>query len=115
MHTSTIALGYQLGGMAPLAMNRVLTYFARLSHLDSVWLPDHWQGVIPSAIWKQEFPWAASQHKSPHALFEYQTLMGYLAKYAGRLRLGVSVTEPIRRHPVLIAQAMLTLAHMTKL
>jgi phthiodiolone/phenolphthiodiolone dimycocerosates ketoreductase len=28
--------------------------------------------------------------------------------------LGVGVTEPIRRHPVLIAQAMLTLAHMTR-
>ncbi len=114
MNTQKMAVGYQLGGMAPLGINRALTYFARLSQFDSVWLPDHWQGIIPSALWKQEFPWAASQHDSPHALFEYQTLMGYLAHYAGKLRLGVSVTEPIRRHPVLIAQAMLTLAHMTK-
>ncbi len=114
MHASKMAIGYQLGGMAPLGINRALTYFARLSRFDSIWLPDHWQGVIPSAIWKQEFPWAASQHESPHALFDYQVLMGYLAKSAGKLRIGVGVTDPIRRHPVLIAQAMLTLAHMTK-
>ena len=30
------------------------------------------------------------------------------------MRLGVGVTEPIRRHPVLIAQAMMTLSHLTK-
>lgn len=114
MTAPSIAIGFQLGGMSPLGMNRALIYFARLSRLDSVWFPDHWQGVIPSAIWKQEFPWAASQHESPHALFDYQMLMGYFAKSAGKLRIGVGVTDPIRRHPVLIAQAMLTLAHMTK-
>ncbi len=69
MNTQKMAVGYQLGGMAPLGINRALTYFARLSQFDSVWLPDHWQGIIPSALWKQEFPWAASQHDSPHALF----------------------------------------------
>ncbi len=41
-------------------------------------------------------------------------LLGYLASRASRLRIGVGVTEPIRRHPILIAQAMLTLAYMTK-
>jgi phthiodiolone/phenolphthiodiolone dimycocerosates ketoreductase len=114
MATPSIAVGFQLGGMPPLGMNRALVYFARLSRLDSVWVPDHWQGLIPTAIWDQQFSWAASQHESPHALFDYQVLMGYLAKSAGKLRIGVGVTDPIRRHPVLIAQAMLTLAHMTK-
>ena len=41
-------------------------------------------------------------------------LLGYLASRVGRMRLGVGVTEPIRRHPVLIAQAMMTLSHLTK-
>ena len=30
------------------------------------------------------------------------------------MRLGVGVTEPIRRHPLLIAQAMMTLSHLTR-
>ncbi len=39
---------------------------------------------------------------------------GLSAAGARHLRLGVGVTEPIRRHPVLIAQTMLTVAQMTK-
>ena len=30
------------------------------------------------------------------------------------MRLGVTVTEPVRRHPVLLAQALLTLAHVNR-
>lgn len=108
-----ITIGLELAAMPPAALNRALVYFARLSRLNSVWVLDHFQGLIPSAVWDQKFSWAATQYRSPHELFDYQVLLGYLASSAGRLRLGVGVTEPIRRHPVLIAQAMLTLAHMT--
>jgi phthiodiolone/phenolphthiodiolone dimycocerosates ketoreductase len=114
MPSPRISIGLQLGATPPPALNRALVYFARMSGLDSVWVLDHFQGLIPSAIWDQQFSWTAAQYKSPHELFDYQVLLGYLASSAGRLRLGVGVTEPIRRHPVLIAQAMLTLAHMTR-
>ena len=50
----------------------------------------------------------------PHEHFDYQALLGYLAGRTRHLRLGVGVAEPIRRHPVLIAQTMLTVAQMTK-
>jgi phthiodiolone/phenolphthiodiolone dimycocerosates ketoreductase len=109
-----IATGLELPAMPPAWVNRALVYFSRLSGLDSVWALDHFQGLIPSAIWDRQFSWTAAQYKSPHELFDYQVLLGYLASSAGRLRLGVGVTEPIRRHPVLIAQAMLTLTHMTR-
>jgi phthiodiolone/phenolphthiodiolone dimycocerosates ketoreductase len=109
-----IATGLELTAMPPVALNRALVYFARFSHLDSVWVLDHFQGLIPRAIWDRQFSWSAGQQKSPHELFEFQTLLGYLASSAGRLRLGVGVTEAIRRHPVLIAQAMLTLSHLTR-
>jgi phthiodiolone/phenolphthiodiolone dimycocerosates ketoreductase len=114
MAAPSIATGLELGAMPPARLNRALVYFARLSRLDSVWVLDHFQGLIPAAIWDQQFSWDAGQHESPHELFDYQVLLGYLASSAGRLRLGVGVTEPIRRHPVLIAQAMLTLAHLTR-
>src|SRR5438067_97063 len=114
MVASNMTVGIDLLVTPPLALNRVLIYFARLSRLDCVWAVDHWQGPIPTAIWDRKFSWAATQNVGPHELFDYQVLLGYLASSVGRLRIGVGVTEPIRRHPVLIAQAMLTLAHMTR-
>lgn len=114
MVASNMTVGVDLLTTPPLGLNRALIYAARLSRLDTVWAIDHWQGAIPTAIWDQQFSWFATQYKNPHELFDYQVLLGYLAKSAGRLRIGVGVTDPIRRHPVLIAQAMMTLAHMTR-
>jgi phthiodiolone/phenolphthiodiolone dimycocerosates ketoreductase len=82
--------------------------------LDSVMVIDHFQNILPTAIWDEELSWIATQRLTPHEFFDYQVLLGHLASRAGRLRIGVGVTDPIRRHPVLIAQAMLTLSHMTK-
>ena len=92
----------------------MLMAIARLYRLDSLFVLDHLQDLDPTALWDRDFTWAARRVASPHAFFEYQTLLGSLAARAGRLQLGVGVTEPIRRHPVLIAQAALTLAHLTK-
>jgi phthiodiolone/phenolphthiodiolone dimycocerosates ketoreductase len=114
MSTSRMTIGLNLFTAPPLGWNRVDASVARLSRLDALWVIDHWQGVIPTAIYSQTFPWAATLCESPHALFDYQVFLGALAGHAGRLRLGVGVTDPIRRHPVLLAQAMLTLAHLCK-
>jgi phthiodiolone/phenolphthiodiolone dimycocerosates ketoreductase len=87
---------------------------ARAMRLESVMAIDHFQNVFPIAIWDKDFTWLAGERSTPHEFFDYQVLLGSLASRAGRLRLGVGVTEPIRRHPVLIAQAMMTLSHLTK-
>ncbi len=114
MAARRIAVGLDIPPQPPLGSVRGLTLFARLIRLDSVMVADHFQSLFPAALWDKEFSWVAAQNLSPHELYEYQVLLGYLASRAGRLRIGVGVTEPIRRHPVLIAQTMLTLAHMTK-
>ena len=114
MRTSRPTIGLYLLTTPPLFGNRILASVARLSRLDTLWVTDHWQGQIPSALWEQTFPWAASQSESPHAFFDYQVFLGALAAHTGRLRLGVGVTDPIRHHPVHLAQAMLTLAHLCK-
>ncbi len=75
---------------------------------------DHFQNVFPTAIWDTELTWLADQRRSPNEFFDYQVLLGYLASRVGRMSLGVGVTEPIRRHPLLIAQAMMTLSHLTR-
>lgn len=46
--------------------------------------------------------------------FEYQTLLGALAARAGHVRLGVGVTEFVRRHPIIVAQSFITLAHVAR-
>lgn len=75
---------------------------------------DHFQDFIPQALWTRENTWMVDDLPYPHEHYDYQVLMGHLAAYAGNMRLGVGVTESIRRHPVLLAQAMMTLSHMTK-
>ncbi len=109
-----IAVGLQLGTQPPLRTTDLFVLFARLMRLDSIMAIDHLQNVFPTAIWDREFTWLAAERPTPHEHFDYQVFLGHLAARAGRMRLGVGVTDAIRRHPVVIAQAMLTLAHMTK-
>jgi phthiodiolone/phenolphthiodiolone dimycocerosates ketoreductase len=110
----SISLGLQLGTQPPLATIRATVLYARALRLDSLMVIDHLQNVIPTAVWDERFSWLAAQRPSPHELYDFQVLMGYLARRVGRVRLGVGVTEAVRRHPVLIAQAMLTLSHLTR-
>lgn len=99
---------------APLDGVEALVSVARDQHLDSLFIWDHLQDFVPSTIWDEEFTWLAAGSESPHEWFEFQTLLGYLAAKFPNLRLGVGVTEPIRRHPIVLAQAMLTLAHLSQ-
>ncbi|AKK30699.1 methylene-tetrahydromethanopterin reductase [Mycobacterium sp. EPa45] len=87
---------------------------ARMMRLDSVMVIDHFQNIFPTAIWDRELTWLAAQRSTPNEFFDYQVLLGHLATRVGPMRLGVGVTEPIRRHPLVIAQAMMTLSHLTK-
>ena len=107
----TIGVGVGLPARPPLgAALDALARVARLE-LDSAWVIDHFSGFIPRAMWDLRFSSRASP-QSPHSLFEFQVLLGYLAANAGRVQLGVGVTESFRRHPVLLAQAALTLSHI---
>ncbi|HEX5165427.1 MAG TPA: LLM class flavin-dependent oxidoreductase, partial [Thermomicrobiales bacterium] len=111
---ATIIVGLHAPPKPPLYAMRAMVYAARALRLDSFTVWDHFQDLFPEALWGTDFTWLARDSDSPHEMFDYQTLLGYLAAHAGRLRLGVTVTEPVRRHPVLLAQAMLTLAHVSK-
>lgn len=86
--------------------------WARLARFDSFFLPDHWQDFIPQVLWDPSLTWRARLADSPHSLREVFTLLGALARSAGRVRLGLAVTEMLRRHPVMVAQAALTLSEM---
>jgi len=98
----------------PVVTMRALAYASRLMRLESFTIWDHVQDLFPASLWDKQFTWLAGMSKTPHDLLDYQTTLGYLAAHSGRLRLGVGVTEAIRRHPVVIAQSMATLAHITR-
>ena len=109
-----ISVGVELPPRPPLALLRCWALLARAGGCDSVLFEDHLQEFYPRALWDRRFSWLAAHASSPHELYEFQVLLGSLAPWLGRTRLGIGVTEPLRRHPVVIAQAMLTLAHMTR-
>jgi len=113
-HEPRLKLGLHLPPKPPLYAMRAMLYAARAMRLESLTVWDHFQDLFPQSLWDKEFTWLATQSPTPHEFFDYQTLLGYLAARSGRLRLGVSATNPTGRHPVVIAQAMMTLAHLTR-
>ncbi|HYI16970.1 MAG TPA: LLM class flavin-dependent oxidoreductase [Thermomicrobiales bacterium] len=109
-----ITVGLHAPPKPPLYSMRAMVYAARAMRLDSFTIWDHFQDLFPASLWDTELTWLARDTDTPHEMYDFQTMLGFLASHAGRLRLGVAVTEPTRRHPVLLAQAMLTLAHVSK-
>lgn len=112
MAHARLEVGMYAVAKPPLDEFKAQVSVADAQRLDSLFIWDHLQDFYSSAVWDEEFSWIAAGSASPHEWFEYQTLFGYLAAKFPRLRLGVGVTEPIRRHPVILAQAALTLAHL---
>ena len=109
-----IRVGLNVPSKPPLGDIKMAVRICRLAglHMAAFW--DHFQDFIPQSLWTEEHTWLARDRPWTHEHYDYQTLLGYLASIAGNLLLAVAVTEPQRRHPVLIAQSLMTLSHMTK-
>lgn len=114
MAVPRLRAGVTLGTQPPFGRAGGLLRAARALRLDSAWVVDHFQGWVPQDLWKPSFTWLARPGSTPHAYYDWQVLMGRLAAAAGAVRLGVGVTEPVRRHPVLLAQAVMTVSHLTR-
>ncbi|MGY5852992.1 MAG: LLM class flavin-dependent oxidoreductase [Candidatus Thorarchaeota archaeon] len=80
---------------------------------DSMAFPDHFAGFIPESIWTSDITPLAFLQQSPHTYYELSTIMAACATATQRVKLLSGVTEPIRRHPVLLAQTFLTLDHIS--
>lgn len=112
MANPRISVGMSVGTQPSVRRMAATVRFARLARFDSVWTVDHFTSFFPKSIWDRQFSWLAGD--SPDAFFDYQTITGHLARRVGRAQLGIGVTEPIRRHPLVIAQAALSLSHLTR-
>lgn len=89
---------------------------AVLNGVDSFWVPDHLNSLFPRSLWKRKYCGATLLASRLDAHMEPWTMLGHLASYnrASRVRLGVSVTDPGRRHPAVTAQAAATLDQLTR-
>jgi phthiodiolone/phenolphthiodiolone dimycocerosates ketoreductase len=87
---------------------------AEADGFDAIWWPDHLMGWHPDSIWTPDLTPLAASQANPHTYFDPLVMMGVVGAQTTRLRVGVVVTDLIRRHPAVLAQTMLTLDHLTQ-
>jgi phthiodiolone/phenolphthiodiolone dimycocerosates ketoreductase len=81
---------------------------------DAVWWPDHLMGWHPDSMWTEDLTELAKYQPNPHQYFDPLVMMGLVGAQLESARVGVVVTDMIRRHPAVLAQTMLTVDHLTK-
>ncbi len=81
---------------------------------DCIWYSDHFLHWFPPGVWTQDLVPQAVPGSTPHVFLDPMVLMAAAAGVTERVRLGPAVTDPIRRHPAVLAQTFLTLDHVTE-
>jgi phthiodiolone/phenolphthiodiolone dimycocerosates ketoreductase len=109
-----LQVGLETACLAPLWVERLGMRTAKLAGVDSLLLPDHYIGFVPKALWGPQFTPAAKMVPSTDAFFDPFVMLGMMATRYRGVRIGTGVTEAYRRHPVTLAQAFVTIDHMTK-
>lgn len=80
---------------------------------DAVWWADHFLHWFPLSIWTPDLVPQAGTQASPHVWFDPFPVIAAAAAATTDVRLGVGVTDLVRRHPAVVAQTALTLDHLT--
>ena len=103
------------GQIMPPARRAIeLAQRAEADGFDAVWWPCHLMGWHPDSVWTEDLTPLASVQRSPHVYFEPLTMMGAIGAVTERIRVGVAVTDVIRRHPAMLAQQALTVDHLAR-
>lgn len=106
-------VGVAIGGRPPAALTLGLARLFDTAGAASLWVIDHWMGLVPRSLWDpQRFP-AARMARSAEELFDPFVTVGALGRRTRRALVGVGVTDAIRRHPAQLAQAALTAHHLS--
>ena len=103
------------GRIMPPARKAVeLAQKAEADGFDAIWWPCHLMGWIPDSAWTDDMTGLAAHQPNPHVHFEPLTMMGAAGSATERIRVGVNVTDTIRRHPAMLAQQALTVDHLSE-
>ena len=81
---------------------------------DAVWWPDHLMGWFPDSLWTEDLTPLARSQANPHVHVDPLMVMAAAGAQMTRAKVGVVVTDLIRRNPAVLAQTMLTLDHLTQ-
>ena len=101
---------------SPTALARAGYLSALASRIDSFWVPDHLNALLPRAIATPQYLGAAKLVPKIDAYLEPWTMLGHISSWnrLGRRRLGIGVTDAGRRNPAVTAQAAATLHLLTR-
>lgn len=80
---------------------------------DAVWWADHLLHWFPLGIWTADLVPQAAAQPSPHVWFDPVPVVAQAATATSSVRLGIGVTDLVRRNPASLAQTALTLDHLT--
>ncbi len=109
-----VTVGYQDACVHPWWLSRANLRLATLMGASALWVPDHFMSFTPAEVWRPEITSAARIVPSLDALLDPLQVLAVTATRIGRVDLGTSVTEAIRRHPMSLAQSFVTLDHLAR-
>ena len=89
----------------PLTALRRRSEKAEAAGWDSLWWPDAQIGYHPAA---------PGEVDNPHEVYDWGPMIGAAAVVTEHVQLGVSVTDPFRRHPAMLAQTAQTLHDLSR-
>jgi phthiodiolone/phenolphthiodiolone dimycocerosates ketoreductase len=112
--SARVTVGYLDACVHPLWLSRLNFRLARLMGAEALWVPDHFMSFTPEEVWRPDVTSAARVVPSLDALLDPLQVLAVTATRIGRVDLGTSVTEAIRRHPMSLAQSFGTLDHIAK-
>jgi len=87
---------------------------AEADGFDAIWWPCHLMGWIPDSVWTEDMTELAAYQDNPHIHFDPLMMMGAAGAATSSIKVGVCVTDTIRRHPAMLAQAALTADHLAR-
>lgn len=109
-----IRLGVPGGIMPPFDKVIQQAQRAESKGYDSAWWPCHLMGWHPRSVWTPDVTPLAKYQKSADVYFDPIAAMSAVGANTQRIQLGLGVTDVLRRHPAMLAQAALTLDHICR-
>jgi phthiodiolone/phenolphthiodiolone dimycocerosates ketoreductase len=99
--------------MPPAAKAVEFAQRAEADGFDAIWWPCHLMGWIPDSVWTEDMTELARYQDNPHVHFDPLMMMGAAGAATKSIKVGVCVTDTVRRHPAMLAQAALTADHLS--
>jgi phthiodiolone/phenolphthiodiolone dimycocerosates ketoreductase len=114
MEPMRVTLGAPGRIMPPAAKAVEFAQQAEADGFDAIWWPCHLMGWTPDSVWTEDLTALAKYQANPHQYFHPLMMMGAAGAATERIKVGVCVTDTIRRHPAQLAQEALTASHLAR-